>query len=394
MKESPAILNAFVPGERFLIGPAGPGTLNGLQFAVKDLFDIKGRVTGAGNVAWKEQHGPATKNAIVIDLLLNEGATCVGKTITDELAFSLDGENAHYGAPDNPDCPGCITGGSSSGSASLVAHKAVDFALGTDTAGSVRVPASFCGVYGYRPTHNAVPADGVHPLAGSFDVVGWFANSSDILEKVGEVLIKEKTEKQKFKKIILCEELFSMISPEYKPVFGKIIDLLKQKTSGVELKKIFDNRLPEIVEMLRNIQWWEFNQEHGRWIFENLNSFGEEIRGRIENIGTVTKDDYIREKTTQKKFTEQIKEMIGDEKIIIFPTVNDKAPRKGRNISEARKARSILMNYTCLSTVTGLPQVSIPVKKGIDRPIGLSVVAPWKQDEALFEYVKEIEQLL
>src|SRR6201997_2268337 len=171
-------IGAFVPGPRAVLQPTGPGPLAGLDFAVKDLIDVAGHITGGGNPDWLRTHAAAARSAPVVEKLLAAGAALRGKTITDELAFSLEGGNAHYGTPLNPACPDRIPGGSSSGSASAVAARLVDFALGTDTGGSVRVPASFCGLFGFRPTHNAIPLTGVVPFAPSYDTIGWFASDA------------------------------------------------------------------------------------------------------------------------------------------------------------------------------------------------------------------------
>src|SRR3989338_4874391 len=161
--------NAFVPGEMITVAPKREGKLSALTFAVKELYDVKVFVTGAGNPRWKDTHPVAQTTAPAVELLLNEGATLIGKAISDEMAFSLDGENAHYGTPLNTQCPNRIPGGSSSGSAAVVAGGLVDFALGTDTAGSMRIPASYFGIFGFRPTPGAISLQGVHPMAPSFD---------------------------------------------------------------------------------------------------------------------------------------------------------------------------------------------------------------------------------
>ena len=136
-------LNAFVPDSTAHLPGADHGPLAGLTFAAKDIFDIAGHVTGCGNPHWRATHGPAESNAWVVQRLVDAGAAMVGKTITDELTRGIFGENMHYGTPVNPNAPGRVPGGSSSGSASAVAGQLVDFALGSDTGGSVRVPSSF-----------------------------------------------------------------------------------------------------------------------------------------------------------------------------------------------------------------------------------------------------------
>ena len=153
--------------------------MQGLTFAAKDdLFDIAGYVTGCGNPDWARTHDPATKTASAIERQVSAGASLAGKTHTNELAYSLNGENHSYGTPINTLAPDRVPGGSSGGSASAVAAGLPDFALGTDTGGSVRVSASYCGLYGIRPDARSIAIDGCMPLAPDFDTVGWFARSA------------------------------------------------------------------------------------------------------------------------------------------------------------------------------------------------------------------------
>src|SRR5215471_11142282 len=182
-------LGAFCRETHVEIEGTSHGPLHGLKFAVKDIYDVAGHRTGFGSPDWLRTHEPAARTASVIQRLLDAGADLAGKTHTDELTWSLTGENAHYGAPGNVNAPGRITGGSSSGSASAVAAGVVDFALGSDTGGSVRLPASFSGILGIRPTHVRISLDGVCPLAPSFDTCGWFARDADILQRVGRTLL-------------------------------------------------------------------------------------------------------------------------------------------------------------------------------------------------------------
>ena len=181
-------LGAFCRHTHVEMKGASHGPLLGLKFAVKDIYDVAAHRTGFGNPDWLRTHGPAAQTAPVVQRLLDAGADLVGKTHTDELTWSFTGENAHYGAPVNVNAPGRITGGSSSGSASAVAAGVVDFAVGSDTGGSVRLPASFCGILGMRPTHGRIPLDGVCPLAPSFDTCGWFARDAGVFERVGRTL--------------------------------------------------------------------------------------------------------------------------------------------------------------------------------------------------------------
>lgn len=182
-------LNAFVAHDPVRLPGRADGSLAGLSFAAKDIFDLEGHVTGCGNPDWLASHAAAPATAPAVAALLAAGAELVGKTHTNELAYSLTGENQHYGTPVNVNAPGRVPGGSSSGSAAAVAGALVDFALGSDTGGSVRIPASFCGTYGIRTSHGRIGLEGIMPLAPSFDTVGWFARDGGLFARIGETLL-------------------------------------------------------------------------------------------------------------------------------------------------------------------------------------------------------------
>ena len=208
-------LGAFVAMGSVARAAAGRGSLGGVGFAVKDLFDIAGHVSSCGNPDWQATHEPASKDAPSITALLAAGASLVGATVMDELAYSLAGENVHQGTPRNIRAPGRVCGGSSSGSAAAVAGGACEFALGTDTGGSIRVPASYTGLYGLRPTHGRIPLEGVMPLSPSYDTIGWFANTGDLLRRVGEVLLGEGARPASPRRFLRVEEAWELLEPEY-----------------------------------------------------------------------------------------------------------------------------------------------------------------------------------
>ena len=202
---------AWVPHGRFVVAGAAEGELRGLRFAAKDVFDVAGHPTGAGNPAWLATHAPAQKTNPLITTLLAAGATLVGKTVTDELAYSIHGDNIHYGTPLNTRAPDRVPGGSSSGSVAAVAAGLCDFALGTDTGGSTRVPASYCGVWGLRTTHGLLSHEAMVPLQPAFDTATWFAQDADVFERVGHVLLQQpqpKT-KQDFKRALLLTDVLA-----------------------------------------------------------------------------------------------------------------------------------------------------------------------------------------
>jgi len=375
--------NAFVPGEIITVGTNRTGKLSSLTFAVKELFDVKGFVTGAGNPHWKNTHPAAQSTAPSVEVLLDEGAIMMGKTISDEMAFSLDGENVHYGTPLNPKCPDRIPGGSSSGSASAVAGGLVDFALGTDTAGSVRIPASYCGIYGFRPTHGVISLEGVHPMAPSFDVAGWFARTPDVLAKVGSVLLDIEIPEFTVKKFVIARDLFGTKEHCVASKYDAFIQRLPKFPVEITEAELGKPDFQTWIEVLRNIQWWELTQAHGEWIFQNLDKFGAEIRGRLEKISSVTKDDMEEKRLVRKQLISHIENIITPGTIAVFPTAPDVAPFKGRSIDEARASRTSTMRRTCISTVAGLPQVSMPLIEKEGCPIGISFLGAQGQDGQL-----------
>ncbi|CAN1180338.1 Outer envelope protein 64, chloroplastic [Linum perenne] len=210
--------------------PKARHPLTGLTFAVSDVFDIEGFVTGCGHPDWARTHGSATQTAAVISKLVEGGATCVGKTVVDELAYSINGENKHYGTPTNPAAPAHVPGGSSSGSAVAVAAKLVDFSLGVDTVGGVRVPATFCGVIGYRPSYGALSNMGMFTVSPSLDTVGLFTNDPDILRCVGNVLLQLPFGSQrKPRQIIIADDTFE----RFKIPFDRLAQALIKSTEKI-----------------------------------------------------------------------------------------------------------------------------------------------------------------
>lgn len=205
---------AFLPGPRDRREPTGEGGLSGLSFAVQDLLDVAGATTGAGNPGWAAARRPAMQSAAAVDMCLSAGAALLGKTVTDELGFSLEGSNSHYGAPINPRDPGALTGGSASGAAAAVAGGLADFALGVDTGGSVRTPAAFCGLWGIRASTGRISVDGITPFAPSFDTMGWMARDPETLRAVGAVLLGDDANPVPLHDLRLAEDALDIVTPD------------------------------------------------------------------------------------------------------------------------------------------------------------------------------------
>ncbi len=378
--DAPADFGAFVPGPRVTIGPIAAGRLSGLTFAVKDLIDVAGTRTGGGNPDWLAAQREATDSAPAVAALLSAGATLHGKTITDELAFSLEGANAHYGTPVNPACPDRIPGGSSSGSAVAVAARLVDFALGTDTGGSVRVPASFVGVFGFRPTHDAVSLKGVIPFSPSYDTVGWFARDIATLNAVGEVLLP-KAPYVPIRRLFLVRDAFELADLPVEAALRTQCDAL-----GIDDEvTLFDGAEDEWLECYRVLQGAEIWRQLGPWIRSARPRFGETIAPRFSDAASITPAEVARWTPARASFAARIGAHLGEGVGLVVPTAPCVALRMDAAPSEISDFYRRALALTSIAGHAGLPQISVPVGRVDGCPVGLSVLASSGNDRALLD---------
>ena len=367
-----------------LIIPAkGTGKLNGLTFAVKDVFAVEGHRNSAGNPKWLETHKESSSTSPVIERLLEHGATLKGMAHTDELMFSLNGENIHYGTPLNPVNPECIPGGSSSGSASVVASGLVDFSLGTDTGGSVRVPSSYCGLFGIRPTHGSVCIEGVIPLAPSFDTVGWMSRDFATLEMVGDIILPDYPQVE-LNQLFIKNALWETLQDEDRATLIESIPL------DMELKGLkLEEDLKEWTELFKYIQGVEAWKCHGEWIEKEKPTFSPAIAGRFEFARNLDSSNYYEAKGRQRELRTIISSLIGEQGVIVLPTAASVAPIKNAPAESVEKIRASTLQLTSLAGVAGLPQVTVPIFKRDGMALGLSFIADRHQDRSLLAFVRK-----
>jgi amidase len=387
--------NAFF-NQNVAIDPTGKGSLDGLVFSVKDVFAIQHYQSSAGNPTWLRTHEESKRNAVTIDMLLNQGAKLRGTTHTDELMYSLNGENFHYGTPINPKAPGRIPGGSSSGAAVSVAAKTVDFALGTDTGGSVRIPSSYCGIYGFRPTHGAVPIEGVIPLAKSYDTVGWMANNIDLLLKIGHVLLPQLKEDGDFTNIEFAEEAWELLEGETKAAFLPFLKLLEEEGEKSRWQRISQEGLAEWSSVFRTIQGIEIWKEHEQWIEKENPIFGPGISERFSWTSTLKKEQNEAAYKLREKITNELTHLLGEDGILVIPTAPGGAPLLNLQGEAAEKYRAKTMSLSCIAGLARLPQVTLPVVEVNGIPVGLSLIANRSQDLKLLRwsqrFLRKIDQ--
>ncbi|WP_226000050.1 amidase [Paenibacillus sp. BJ-4] len=372
------------------VEPTGQGTLSGLSFMVKDVFAVRDYTNGAGNPCWLQTHGPAVEHAEALSLLLLEGARLTGTTHTDELMFSLNGENVHYGTPVNPKARDRIPGGSSSGSAVAVAAGLADFALGTDTGGSVRVPSSYCGVYGMRPTHGIVSEKGVIPLAASFDTVGWMARDPETLRRVGKVLLPQIASVSDFSTVLIGEDAWELADTESKEALAPCLELLCGLAASHETVCIAPQGLPEWMTMFRTIQGYEIWQEHRDWIEREQPAFGSDIAGRFSWAGTIERADQEKEAERRLEVCKHMTDLLGTDTVLVIPTTTGAAPKLGLGGPLIEERRVKTMRLTCIAGLSGLPQLTIPAAEVLGCPVGISLIAGPGQDQRLLEWATSL----
>jgi amidase len=380
-------LNAFIPHDQVRLAGAPEGPLKGLRFAAKDIFDIAGHVTGCGNPDWLRTHEAATATAPAVARLLAAGAELVGKTITDELAYSLNGQNFHYGTPVNVNAPGRIPCGSSSGSAAAVAGGIVDFALGSDTGGSVRVPAAVCGIYGLRPSHGRVPIDGVMPLASSFDTVGWFAREAAVLARVGAVLLGEDTTVPG-PGVARIADAFALAEPAVQaalePLAGRI-ESFRRRRPAVEI-----GGLADWMAVFRRLQAKEIWAQHGPWIERERPRFGLEIAARFEWARGVAQQPPAGEGERRMAFAARLGTVLAEAGLLMLPSAPDIAPLRGLAGASSQSFRDRTLSLTCIAGLARLPQLSLPAGRVQGCPVGLSLIGPWGSDRALLDLAAQL----
>ena len=383
-------LNAFCKDtDAYLEGAAG-GPLSGLDFAAKDVFDVAGHVTGGGNPDWKATHEPAESSAWAVRVLVEAGATLVGKTITDELTRGIFGENPHYGAPVNPRAPGRVPGGTSSGSASAVAGELVDFALGSDTGGSVRVPASFCGLYGLRPTHGRVPLDGMLPHAPAYDTVGWFARDPEVLGRVGAVLLKSPIEGGRPTGLIIAEDAFDVADEAVTDVLRPAVDTIASLIGDRSTERLAPTGLADWSarqRVLQGRQAWETARD---WIDRVNPRFGFDVAQSYIAGGTFSDPEVGAARSARKVVMARMDELLAGDAVVCLPTTPTPAPPLGQTLSMRRHLGSRIGLLTCIAGTIGGPQISLPLAEVDGLPVGLSLIGARGSDEMLIAFASEI----
>ncbi|WP_284534408.1 AtzH-like domain-containing protein [Nocardioides sp. T2.26MG-1] len=366
-----------------LVPPTGAGPLDGESVAVKDLYAVAGQRIGAGNPAWLADAWVEGSHAWAVGALLEAGASVRGIARTDEFAYSLAGTNVHSGTPPNPRAPLRIPGGSSSGSASAVSLGHATIGLGTDTGGSIRVPASYQGLHGIRTTHGAVRRTGLLALAPSFDAVGWLTRSASLLAAVGDVLLPERPRDVR-RDLVTVGGLTALAEEDV--VF--VVDSFAASVGAV--REHWDlTDLPDWLAAFQALQAWEAWRERGGWLTTRLDTLGADVRGRFEAASLIGEDRANAALRVVEQARRRIRELVGD-RVLVLPSSSSVAPLVGTGLQAVRDAT---MSLTCLAGLAGLPAVSLPRTTRDGLPVGVSLVAAPGRDRDLLELAVSLEEI-
>jgi len=373
----------------------GEGPLAGLTFMVKDLFAIKGHKLSNGNPVYYEHADPAQATAPVINRLLDTGATCTGITICDEFFYSVLGSNAHYGQPVNVRAPEHVTGGSSCGAAATVAASMCDFALGTDTGGSIRVPASFSGLYGLRPTLGRIDIAGATPMAPSFDTIGYLAREAELFRKIGHVLLEGERVDAEIGRVILAEDFFGHAEASADQALWRVLASIGPALPAPEHRTIAGEEIDDWRDAFRLIQGFEIQSTLLPFIQSHDADLGPGIKERFAAAAEITFAEAEAARASREKIVEKLATLVPPGTVIVLPTTPTLPPERdipdGASFAEFR---THTLAYTCIAGHAGLPQISIPAAEAAGCPIGLSLIGWMGGDEALLDLAVRLEPIL
>ncbi|CAL9087628.1 outer envelope protein 64, mitochondrial-like [Musa acuminata AAA Group] len=396
--------------------PAARHPLADLKFAVSDNFEIKGYVAGYGNPDWKRTHEPASQTAVVVSALLERGATCVGRTVMDEFAFGVTGDNLHYGTPINPELPSLVPGGSSSGSAVAVAAELVDFALGTDTIGGMRIPASFCGIFGFKPSHGTISNIGVLTNSQSLDTIGWFARDPSILHCVGHILLQASAMGPKrTRRFILADDCFQILRvPKHKTVqvLGKAVENLSGyqplkhmnisqyiATNVLSLKEFVkpstkmqhgNSTLRAISSAMVLLQRYEFKTNHEDWFNTTKPRIGIDISSQVLAAVNSTQDNIKSLYKMRLELRSALNKLLKDDGILVIPTVTEFPFKRDSRKKITPDIEDHLHALLSIAGMSGCCQITVPLGKHESYPISISYIAAHGADKFLLDTVLDM----
>ncbi|XP_057767406.1 outer envelope protein 64, chloroplastic [Salvia miltiorrhiza] len=395
--------------------PKAPHPLTGLSFAVSDVFNIEGFVTGFGNPDWSSAHEPATRTCPVVAALVDGGATCVGKTVVDDMALGVSGENKHYDTPTNPAAPARVPGGASSGAAVAVAAKLVEFSLGIDTDGGVRLPAGNCAVLGFRPSHGTVSLSGVITVSESLDTVGWFAKDPSVLRRVGHVLLQVPYAAQRNPRtFVIADDCFQLtkvpadrtqvVIKSIEKLYGrqvlrheKLSDYIKSKVPSLKTFSVIQangdgksSPLRMLANAMQIIKSYEFRQNHHEWINSVKPTLDPVISAQLRETLDLTDADIEKCRTIRSELRSAINALLKDDGILVIPTAPGPPPKLEAKENFSKEYLIQATTLSSLASMSGCCQVAVPLGVHEKCPFSLSLLARHGGDRFLLDTLQSM----
>ncbi|MFL5256560.1 MAG: amidase [Rhodopila sp.] len=386
-------INAFVPGPRIRIDGAASGPLRGLTFAAKDLFDVAGVPTGGGNPDWARANPVPTKHARAVQTLLDAGATLIGKTVTDEVSLGILGENAFDGTPLNSRAPDRVPGGSSSGSAAAVAAGLCDTALGTDTGGSVRVPASFCGLYGIRPTHGRLDLTGMLPQAPGSDTAGWFARDAGTFARVSGVLLGEELAVALPHTLLIAVDAFGFADPEAAAALQSMVERLTRLIGAVRDEVMAPQGLSVWARAQRTLQPVEAWNTFRAWVERDNPRLAFSVARGLIAGAQISAAEQSWAALMRQEARGRMTYLLPPGTILCLPTTPFPAPKRGLPLPALDPLRDRITCLCAQGGLTGVPQVSLPGATVDGAPVGLSIIGGRGSDAALIAVARAMQDI-
>ncbi|MCU4179233.1 amidase [Bosea sp. BH3] len=384
-------VNAFVPGPRAHASGKPGGPLAGLNFAVKDLFDVAGVPTGGGNHDWAKYNAVPERHSWAVQTLLDAGADLIGKTITDEVSLGILGENPFDGTPINTAAPERVPGGSSSGSAAAVAAGLCDTALGTDTGGSVRVPSSFCGLYGIRPTHGRVDTAGMMPQAPSSDTTGWFAREAKTFARVSTVMLGEAPAALPTK-LVIATDAFGFADPEVAEALQPMVARLKRIVGEAREDLMAPQGLSVWSRAQRTLQPVEAWQTFQPWVEATNPRMAFSVAAGLLNGAQMPASERSWAALMRQEARARLRHLLPPGTILCLPTTPFPGPLRGLPTPQLQPLRDRINCLCAQGGLTGSPQVSLPGATVDGAPVGLSIIGGRGTDAALIAVALAMEE--
>lgn len=395
------------------------GPLSGMGVAVKDLYAVAGQRVGAGNPAYLAESPVQEHSAPAVQRLLDAGADVIGIARTDEFAYSLAGVNAHYGTPPNPRAPGRVPGGSSSGPASAVAAGQAAIGLGTDTAGSIRIPSAYQGLWGLRTTHGRISRKGIHPLSGSFDTVSWMTRDVQTMDAMTQAMLPDRDTATLSGDVAVCVLPGGMVDADVAQAFAQACDIMRETgpactrghadhTGHADTATDSDTRndmwdeltldadmfdwFLDIFSVVRGYEAWQAN---GDWVSGHMDAIAPDIAGRFRNDALINEAAYRRGLERLEQARAMVRSLIGN-KVLLMPTAATVAPTltEQDDPDTAAGTRKQTMRLTSLAGIGGLPALNMPIATAQGLPCGVCLIGPAGSDKALVALGKELHRRL